>query len=99
MLLMVIVEFPVLLIVNVLCADEPTITLPKARLPLREIIRVGAAVPVPDAEMLLTPLVLSELTAPVPLYLVAKTGENATVPGCDPPATIVPDQLPLNPLG
>ena len=41
MLLMVIVELPLLVIVKVLCADDPTVTLPNARLPLSKIIRVG----------------------------------------------------------
>ena len=40
MLLTVNVEFPVLLMVNVRCAEEPTFTLPKAKLPDRLMIRV-----------------------------------------------------------
>jgi hypothetical protein len=35
--------FPVLAIVNVLVFDVPTVSLPKARLPLSSMIRVGAA--------------------------------------------------------
>jgi hypothetical protein len=66
MLLTVIVELPVLLIVNVFCADEFTDTLPKAKLPLNEMIGVGDTVPIPEALMVLTPLVISELTVTVP---------------------------------
>src|SRR5262249_29138082 len=44
MLLTVSTELPVLLIVKFLCADKPTVTEPKARLPLSETMRVGARV-------------------------------------------------------
>ena len=66
MLLTVIVALPVLFIVNVFCGDEPTVTLPKARLPDKEIIFVVPPVPVPEAAMVLPPLVASEVTVTVP---------------------------------
>ena len=44
MLLTVSVELPLLLIVMVRCAGDPTGTLPKARLPERPIMRVGVGV-------------------------------------------------------
>ena len=88
-----------LAIVNVLCAEEPTVTLPKARLPVRDMIFVGVAVPVPEAAMVLPPLVASEFTVTVPPYVVADVGEKVTVTGWEPPAAIVPDQAPLKPLG
>ena len=49
------------------CIVVPTVTLPKAKLPLREIMRVGTGVPVPDAVLVLAPLLASELTVTVPL--------------------------------
>ena len=67
MLLIVIVELPVLSIVNVACADDPASTLPKFRLPLKPMIRMGVGTPVPDAAMVFTPLVMSALTVTVPL--------------------------------
>ena len=66
MLLTVITAFPLLAMVNVPCAEAPTVTLPKDRFPLKAMTRVGATVPVPEVVVVLTPLVLSELTVTVP---------------------------------
>ena len=68
MLLTVNVALPALLIVNEAVAVVPVITLPKAKLPLSPMMRVAAgAVPVPDAAMVLVPLVASLLTVTLPL--------------------------------
>ena len=61
-LLTVKVALPVLAMVSVALAVVPVVTLPKARVPLSPMMRVATAVPVPDAAIVLLPLVLSELT-------------------------------------
>jgi hypothetical protein len=67
MLLTVSVLVPVLLIVSVAVAVAFIATFPNARFPDTPMIFVGAAVPVPDAVIVLVPLVWSELTVTVPL--------------------------------
>ena len=99
MSLTVSVAFPLLVIVIVAVAVVPVVTLPNARFPLTPMIRVGTGVPVPDAASVLLPLVASEFTVTVPLYVVSATGANVTVTFVKPPAAIAPDQAPLNPLG
>ena len=47
------------------------------------VVSDGAVIPVPEAGMVLTPLVASELTVTVPPYVVADVGENVTVTFCD----------------
>ena len=66
MLLTIRLVVPVLAIVIGRWAKLPTWTLPKARLPLTPMMDVGAAVPVPDAAMVLVPLVASLVTVTVP---------------------------------
>jgi len=45
------------------------------------------------------PLMASEFTVTVPLYVVNATGANVTVTPWLPPAAIVPLHAPLNPVG
>src|SRR4030042_252708 len=97
---MVRVELPVLFIVSVRVRVLPTWTLPKAMSPLSPMILVGVAVPVPEQEIVLVPLVLSELTVIVPPYEVTTVGANVTLTVWEPYAAIVPLlQFPLNPVG
>ena len=56
-------------------------------------------VPVPEMLIVLVPLVLSEFTVTVPLYVVSATGENVTVTLVELPAAMLPLQAPVNPLG
>ena len=60
------VALPVLEIVSVRVGVWPTATLPNTKSPLNEMTRVGTTVPVPEQEMVLVPLVLSEFTVIVP---------------------------------
>ena len=90
---------PVLLIVRVAVAVELTATVPKARLPLTPMILVTAT-RLPEMIAVLVPLVMSEATVTVPLYVWRAVGLNVTVTSWLPPARIVPPlQSPLNPLG
>ena len=98
-LLTVKVALPALLIVREAVAVVPVITLPNARLPLRLIMRVAGAVPVPDAAIVLVPLVASLLTVTLPLYGISETGANVTVTFDAVPAGIAPLNAPLKPLG
>ena len=67
MLLTVNAELPVLLMVSTAVAVVPVVTLPNAKFPLNPIIFVAvAATPLPEAEIVLVPLVLSEFTVTVP---------------------------------
>src|SRR5689334_8600327 len=100
MLLTVSVELPALEIVKVRCAEKPTPTLPKARLPLSEIIRLGGTfVPVPEMAIVLMPEVLSETTVTAPVKTEAEPGVNVTVTLWTAPAAMVPENAPLNPVG
>jgi hypothetical protein len=100
MLLTVKAELPVLLMVITAVAVAPVVTLPNARLPVTPMMRVAAvATPAPDAAMVLEPLVLSEFTVTVPLYVVTAVGANVTVTARELPAAMVPLHAPLNPAG
>ena len=77
MLLTLSVAFPVFEIVKVCNEEElPTVQFPKARLPLTPII--GAAMPVPEQEMVLVPLVAFENTVIVPEFVPATVGVKVT---------------------
>ena len=65
MLLTVKAESPLFVMVKVCCDDEPTVTLPKSKLPLSPIILVGAAKPFPEIAIVFTPLVLLQFTVTV----------------------------------
>jgi hypothetical protein len=100
MLLTVNVELPLFAIVIVAVAVVPVVTLPNAKLPVTPMMRVAAAAtPLPDAAMVLVPLVLSEFTVTVPLYVVTAVGANVTVTFWEPPAAMVPLHAPLKPAG
>ena len=58
---------PLFVIVNWAVAVAPTCTLPNARFPVRLMMRVGGAVPVPETAIVLVPPVWSALTTKVPL--------------------------------
>ena len=70
--------FPVFLIVMVAVLLLPMFTLPNVRFPLSERIRVGTVTPVPEAVMLLVPLVWFAFTVTAPVTLVADVGLNVT---------------------
>jgi hypothetical protein len=59
---------------------------------------LDAATPVPEIAMVLEPLVLSEFTVTVPLYVVTAVGLKETVSACEPPAGIVPLHAPVKTL-
>jgi len=99
MLLTVSTELPLLVIVMLAVAVCPVVTFPNARFPLTPMIFVGTGIPVPEALIAFPPLVLSEFTVTVPLYVVNVTGANVTVTSWLPPAAIVPLHAPLNPAG
>ena len=92
-------ELPELLIVNVAVAVVPVVTAPKARLPLNPMIRVAAAVPVPEAAMVLVPPVASLWTVMIQLYVIRIVGVNDTGIPSEPPAGITPLKAPLKPAG
>jgi hypothetical protein len=60
---------------------------------------MGRAAPHPDALIVLVPLVLSDVTVTVPLYLCTAVGAKVTVTGCELPAATVPLHAPLKPVG
>ena len=66
MFVTVIVAVPELVIVNVAVEVTPVITLPNAKLPLSPITGIGT-VPVPEAAIVLVPLVESQLMVIVSL--------------------------------
>ena len=100
MLLTVRAELPVLAMVSVAVAVIPVVTFPNARFPLNPMIFVAVgATPLPEAVLVFVPLVLSEFTVTVPLYVVTAVGAKVTATAFVPPATIVPLHAPLNPAG
>ena len=55
--------------------------------------------PVPETLIVFSPLVLSEFTVIVPLYVATVIGENITARLVELPAAMLPLHTPLNPVG